>query len=75
MWNKPWTIREGLAIGGGLIIIGQLLQFLTGGIDWQLFAFPANLFTLGFYLLSLVCSMFFVKGSTLCNTFVRRQPL
>lgn len=48
MWNKPWTIREGLAIGGGLIIIGQLLQFLTGGIDWQLFAFPANLFTLGF---------------------------
>lgn len=53
MWNKPWTIREGLAIGGGLIIIGQLLQFLTGGIDWQLFAFPANLFTLGFYLLSL----------------------
>ena len=53
MWNKPWTIREGLAIGGGLIIIGQLLQCFTGGIDWQLFAFPANLITLGFYLLSL----------------------
>ena len=53
MWNKPWTIREGLAIGGGLIIVGQLLQFFIGGIDWQLFAFPANLFTLGFYLLSL----------------------
>lgn len=53
MWNKPWTIREGLAIGGGLITIGQLLQCFTGGIDWQLFAFPANLITLGFYLLSL----------------------
>jgi len=63
MWNKPWTIREGLAIGGGLIIIGQLLQFLTGGIDWQLFAFPANLFTLGFFFFSLGGLFVFCKNT------------
>ena len=79
MWNKPWTIREGLAIGGGLIIIGQLLQCFTGGIDWQLFAFPANLITLGFYLLSLGVLYVFRKRLYVVQYFctptsARRKP-
>ena len=73
MWNKPWTIREGLAIGGGLIIIGQLLQCFTGGIDWQLFAFPANLITLGFYLLSLGVLYIFRKRLYVVQYFLIRQ--
>ena len=26
MWSKPWSYKEGLTIGAGLLIIGILLQ-------------------------------------------------
>lgn len=42
MWNKPWKYKEGIAIGAGLVITGQLLQLTAGPIDWSVFAFPAN---------------------------------
>ena len=51
MWQKPWKLREGIAIGCGLLVIGAILQFITGGILWQLFAFPANALALLIYLL------------------------
>ena len=42
MWTKPWKYKEGIAIGAGLVITGQLLQLTAGPIDWSVFAFPAN---------------------------------
>ena len=42
MWQKPWTTKEGLTIGAGLVGIGLLLQYTLGPIDWELFAFPIN---------------------------------
>lgn len=42
MWQKPWTTKEGLTIGAGLVGIGLLLQYTLGPIDWALFAFPIN---------------------------------
>lgn len=51
MWQKPWKLREGIAIGCGLLVIGAILQLITGGILWQLFAFPANALALLIYLL------------------------
>ena len=27
MWNKPWTMKEGFLIGGGLIFAGLMLQW------------------------------------------------
>ena len=42
MWIKPWTFKEGFMIGAGLLIIGILLQFSVGPVDWTIFAFPFN---------------------------------
>jgi cytochrome c biogenesis factor len=42
MWNKPWTFKEGFLIGGGLIIVGLLLELTVGPVVWDAFAWPAN---------------------------------
>ena len=51
MWHKPWRMKEGFAIGAGLIITGLILQFSLGPIDWSLFAWPTNIIVLGIFLL------------------------
>ena len=30
MWTKPWNMKEGFLIGGGLIIAGLALQLSVG---------------------------------------------
>ena len=47
MWVKPWNMKEGFLIGGGLLVVGLLLQILLGPIDWSLLAWPVNLILLG----------------------------
>ena len=42
-FKKPWGMTEGFLIGGGLIIVGVLLQVVLGPINWSLFAWPVNL--------------------------------
>ncbi|MCF0219861.1 MAG: cytochrome c biogenesis protein ResB [Muribaculaceae bacterium] len=42
MWRKPWSFKEGFAIGFGLLATGLLLQFSIGTINWQLTAWPVN---------------------------------
>ncbi|MBR5655797.1 MAG: cytochrome c biogenesis protein ResB [Prevotella sp.] len=52
MWKKPWKLKEGFVIGGGLVIIGLLLQLSVGPVVWSHFAYPVNVFVLiGFLLL------------------------
>ena len=46
MWKKPWHIKEGFLIGGGLILLGLLLQVTVGPVDWSFFAWPMNLLAL-----------------------------
>ncbi len=53
MWSNPWKFAEGIAIGAGLIIVGLMLQFTIGPIDWQLLAYPINVILLIMYLLVL----------------------
>lgn len=55
MWNKPWTLREGFAIGAGLIIIGLLLQLSVGPVTWELFAWPVNILTVSCWILVAGC--------------------
>ena len=43
MWAKPWNMKEGFLIGGGLLVVGVLLQIALGPIDWSLLAWPVNL--------------------------------
>ena len=42
MWNRPWMMKEGFAIGGGLIAVGVLLQLAVGPVAWSAFAWPVN---------------------------------
>ena len=49
--NKPWTMKEGFIIGGGLIAAGLLLELTVGPVVWDAFAWTAN---------GLVLSAFFV---------------
>ena len=42
MWNKPWTMKEGFLIGGGLIVAGLLLELSVGPVVWDAFSWPVN---------------------------------
>ncbi len=46
MWVKPWTMKEGFLIGGGLLVTGLLLQWVLGPVEWTLLAWPVNLILL-----------------------------
>ena len=54
MWSKPWSYKEGLVIGAGLLVIGLLLQMTVGAIHWDLFACPVNVIVLVVYIIALV---------------------
>ena len=54
MWSKPWSYKEGLTIGAGLLIIGILLQMTVGAINWDLFACPVNVIVLLVYIVALI---------------------
>ena len=53
MWNKPWSFKESAFIGGGLLVVGSLLQLSIGAIDWSLLSAPINVILLVTYLLVL----------------------
>ena len=46
MWVKPWNMKEGFLIGGGLLFVGLMLQVAIGPIRWELLAWPINLVVL-----------------------------
>ena len=46
MWVKPWNMKEGFLIGGGLLVTGLLLQWVLGPVEWGLLAWPVNLILL-----------------------------
>lgn len=54
MWKKPWSFKEGIAIGVGLLITGLLLQFTVGAINWSLFAMPVNVIVLAIFIAAIV---------------------
>ena len=60
MWKKPWSLKEGFLIGGGLLGVGLLLQVVIGPIDWDLFASPVNYVMLAL-LLALIGAMYLLR--------------
>ena len=42
IWTKPYGMKEGFLIGGGLIIAGLMLELSTGPVDWDAFRWPVN---------------------------------
>ena len=50
MWKRPWTMKEGFVIGGGLIAVGLMLELSIGPVVWEAFAWPVNGIVLGGFL-------------------------
>ena len=50
MWNKPYGMKEGFLIGGGLIMVGLMLELCVGPIDWDAFRWPVNGIVLAVFL-------------------------
>ncbi len=44
--KKPWSLVDGFIFGGGLILLGFLLQVIFGPVNWNLIASPVNLIML-----------------------------
>ena len=42
MWTKPYGMKEGFLVGGGLIIAGLMLELSVGPVMWDAFRWPVN---------------------------------
>ena len=42
MWTKPYSMKEGFLIGGGLVVAGLMLELCVGPVVWDAFAWPVN---------------------------------
>ncbi len=51
--KKPWTMKEGFIIGGGILLAGVLLQATVGPVPWEKLAFPVSLMLLVVFLAAL----------------------
>ncbi|MFI3279993.1 MAG: hypothetical protein R3Y55_05630, partial [Rikenellaceae bacterium] len=45
VWQSPWGYPEAIAIVGGLLLIGLVLQIAIGSFDFFLLANPVNFIT------------------------------
>lgn len=66
LWNKPYGMKEGFCICGGLLLSGAILQWILGSIDWYLLSWPVNIILLVMMLLTMiVCHLLSGKVYTL----------
>ena len=70
MWNKPWKIKEGLAICIGLLVVGTMLQLSVGSVVWHAFAFPINIWLL-ISLVVIIIAMYLLEGKVYAFRFFR----
>ena len=69
MWNKPWSMKEGLLIGGGLIIAGLALELSVGQVKWETFAWPVNSYVFGGFL-ALIAIVFLLRKKVYAFLFL-----
>ena len=60
MWAKPYGMKEGFLIGGGLIISGLMLELSAGPVDWNAFRWPVNGIVLAAFL-ALIAIIFLLR--------------
>ena len=60
MWTKPYGMKEGFLIGGGLIVAGLMLELSVGPVDWDAFRWPVNGIVLAGFL-ALIAIMFLLR--------------
>lgn len=66
IWQFPWQYKESIAIVGGIVLVGILLQLTLGSFNFYLFHCPANIIT-GIVLILLVAGLSFVKENPIIN--------
>ena len=69
MWTKPWNMKEGFLIGGGLIIAGLALQLSVGHVAWDSFAWPFNGIVLAGFL-AIIAILFLLRKRVYAFQFV-----
>ena len=67
--SKAWSMKEGFLLGGGLVIVGLLLQWLLGPVTWDAFAWPVNGIVLAAFLL-LIAVLFLQSKRVYALTFL-----
>ena len=60
MWTKPYGMKEGFLIGGGLIIVGLILELSVGAVVWDAFRWPVNGIVLAGFL-ALIAIIFLLR--------------
>ena len=61
MRTKPWTMKEGFLVGGGLIVAGLILELSVGHVVWEAFAWPVNGIVLAAFVAMIVAMHFLRK--------------
>ena len=69
MWIKPWTMKEGSLIGGGLICAGLMLELSVGPVVWEAFAWPANGIVLAGFL-AIIAAIFLLRNKIYACRFI-----
>ena len=69
MWNKPWSMKEGFLIGGGLLMAGLALELSVGQVKWDAFAWPVNGYVFG-GLLALIAIVFLLRKKVYAFQFL-----
>lgn len=69
LWNKPWSLKEGFAIGGGLIVVGLMLELGVGPVVWDSFLWPVNGVVLAGFLL-IIASMHIIYNKVYAFRFL-----
>ena len=69
MWIKPWTMKEGSLIGGGLICAGLMLELSVGPVVWEAFAWPANGIVLAGFL-AIIAAIFLLRNKVYACRFI-----
>ena len=67
MWTKPWRMREGFVIGGGLIVVGLMLELSVGPVVWEAFAWPVNGIVFAGFLLTILLMYLWRKRLYACQ--------
>ena len=77
MWTKPYGMKEGFLIGGGLIFAGLMLELSVGPVDWDVFRWPVNGIVLAGFLV-LIAIIFLLRkrvyGFQFIGTFKAAIP-
>ena len=69
MWTKPWNMKEGFLIGGGLIFAGLMLELSVGPVKWDAFAWPANGIVLAVFL-AIINYLFLLRKKVYAFQFI-----